>query len=106
MKAFSLLLLLCASPGWTQSAPSVGPKGDTVIAVFEDGGKLTVDEFNGLLQLHPSWQGHPQEEVVHNYAIVRRAAQMAQEKKLQEKSPYKEELDFDILYSMANMLVQ
>jgi hypothetical protein len=106
MKAFSLLLLLCVSPGWTQSAPPDAPKGDTVIAVFEDGGKLTVDELKGLLQLHPSWQGHPQEEVVHNYAIVRRAAQMAQEKKLQEKSPYKEELDFDILYSMANMLVQ
>jgi parvulin-like peptidyl-prolyl isomerase len=106
MKAFSLFFFLCASAGWTQSAPPAAEKGDTVIARFEDGGQLTLDEYNGLLQLHPSWQGHPQEEVVHNYAIVRRAAQLAQEKKLNEKSPYKQELDFDILYSMANIMVQ
>jgi hypothetical protein len=108
MKAFFLVLfLLCASVGWTQSAPPAAEKGDAVIATFpDDGGTLTLDEYNGLLRLHPSWQGRPQDEVLHSYAILRRAARLAQEKKLNEKSPYKEELDFDILYSMANMLVQ
>jgi peptidyl-prolyl cis-trans isomerase C len=109
MKALTLtaFVSLCLSTGWTQPAtPPAGEKGDTVVGTFEDGGKLTLDEYNGLLRLHPTWQGHPREEVIHSYAIIRRAAQMAQEKKLNEKSPYKEELDFDILYSMANMLVQ
>ena len=81
-----------------------------MVAIFEDGGKLTLDEFNGLLRLHPSWQGKPAEDVIHGYALVRKAAQLAQEQKLNDKSPYKDELkaavDFEIMWEMADFLVR
>jgi parvulin-like peptidyl-prolyl isomerase len=111
MKALCLFTLLGASFAQSQPAPPPAEKGDTVIARFvEDGGTLTLDEYNGLLQLRPGWQGRPREEVIHKYAILRKFAQLAQEKKLNEQSPFKEQLkailDFDILYNMADFLVQ
>jgi peptidyl-prolyl cis-trans isomerase C len=106
MKALSFVVFLCVSTAWTQSSPPSGDKGEAIIAVFEDGGKLTLDEFKGLLQIHPSWQKLPREQAIHEYAILRKAASLAQEKRLNEKSPYKEALDFDIMYKMAEAWAQ
>jgi peptidyl-prolyl cis-trans isomerase C len=106
MKALSFFVFLYVSTAWTQSAPPSGEKGDAVIAVLEDGGNLTLDDFKGLLQIHPSWQKLPQEQAIHEYAILRKAASLAQSKKLNEKSPYKEALDFEIMYKMAEAWAQ
>lgn len=108
MKALSLFVFLCVSLGLTQStppqaAPPADEKGDTVIATFlDDGHKVTLDEYQALLQTNPKWQGQDREQVLHKYAMIRRAAAMAKSQNLQQKSPYKESLDFTILVSMAD----
>jgi peptidyl-prolyl cis-trans isomerase C len=107
MKALCVFALLGASFALAQTTPLPADwKDDTVIARSEDGIPLTAGDFKGLLQLHPSWQSKPWQEVAHAYFLLRRAAKEAQDKKLNEKSPYKEALDFDIMYNMANFLVQ
>src|ERR1700685_762172 len=107
MKALCVFALLGASFALARSSPlSADWKDDTVIAKSEDGIPLTAGDLKGLLQLHPSWQSKPWQDVAHPYFLLRRAAKEAQEKKLNEKSPYKEALDFDIMYDMAGFLVQ
>jgi hypothetical protein len=108
MKPLAFLVFLCASTAWTQSAPPpAGEKDDTVIATFvEDGGTLTLGEWKGILQVHPEWEKFPREQAIKYYAIVRKAAQLAQQMHLNEKTPYKQILDFQILYNMADFYVQ
>jgi peptidyl-prolyl cis-trans isomerase C len=103
MKALSFLILICVSTAFAQSAPpqAAAEKGDTVIAIFEDGGNLTLDDYHGLLQVHPKWQEISREQAIHEYALLRKAATLAQSQKLNEKSPYKESLDFTIMFAMA-----
>jgi len=107
MKALCVLALLGASfaLAQTNSLPA-DLKDDTVIAKSEDGIPLTAGDFRGLLLIHPSWQKTPWQDVASGYFIMRRAAKLAQEKKLNEKSPYKEALDFDIMFNMADFLVR
>jgi hypothetical protein len=107
MKVLSSFVFLCVSTAWTQSALPAGEKGDTVIATFaDDGGHLTLDEWKGLLQVHPSWQSLPREDAIQEYAFLRKAASVAQSKKLNDHTPYKEQLDFQILYAMAQIWAQ
>jgi peptidyl-prolyl cis-trans isomerase C len=107
MKALCVFALLGASFALAQSTPLPADwKDDTVIAKSDDGIPLTAGDLKGLLQLHPNWQNTPWKDVAHAYFLLRRAAKEAQEKKLNEKSPYKEQLDFEIMYNMADFLVR
>lgn len=107
MKATTLLVLLCASLGWTQSAtPASDEKPDTVIAIFEDGATMTLAQYQELLQVVPKWQDRDRKEVLHQYGILRKASALAKSQKLDEKSPYKESLNFAIMYSMADFAVK
>jgi peptidyl-prolyl cis-trans isomerase C len=84
--------------------PAASPsseKSDTVIAIFEDGVKMTAGEFQTLLQANPAWQGQDRALVLHKYAVLRKAAALARSRKLDEKSPYKEALEFSTMVTLA-----
>jgi peptidyl-prolyl cis-trans isomerase C len=102
MKTLSLLLLMGVSIAWTQSAET----GDTVIATFDDGVKITLDEFQTLLRVNPDWQRQDREQVLSHYATLRKAAAMVKSQKLDQKSPYKESLEFSLILSLADIEVR
>jgi len=95
MKVFAVFLLLGLSSVWGQSAVPV-------VAVYDDGFKLTLDDYKSLIQTHPSWQSLPKEQVLHEYGLLRKAAKLFDQQGLGEKSPYKEALAFDSMYQLAN----
>jgi parvulin-like peptidyl-prolyl isomerase len=111
MKALSFLILSCLIvPGvdaaWAQSAPSspappAGETSDTVIATFDDGVTMTAGQYQALLAANASWQGQNREQVIHKYGVLRKAAALAKSRKLDEKSPYKEALEFSTMVSLA-----
>jgi peptidyl-prolyl cis-trans isomerase C len=111
MKACPLLLFLCASLGWAQSAPpATADKPDAVIATFEDGSKITMGEFQTLVPaLSDTWrplaERDPQ-KFLHVYGVIKKAAAAAESQKLAEKTPYKQGLDFALLSAMAQFYVQ
>jgi peptidyl-prolyl cis-trans isomerase C len=111
MKALSLFLLLGASLGWTQSAPpAAGDKPDTVIAVFDDGSKMTQGEFQTLAPVLPdTWRTlaeRDREKFLHVYGVIKKASAGARSQKLAEKSPYKQGLDFAIDAALAQFYVR
>jgi parvulin-like peptidyl-prolyl isomerase len=110
MKSLVLSLSLCLSAAWAQTAPPAPPaaeKGDTVIAIFEDGGKITLDEFRALLPALPaSLQQIAQQDrqkFLHYYAMMRTMSKMAKTEKLDERSPYKEVLAYTLLSTMTDI---
>jgi parvulin-like peptidyl-prolyl isomerase len=108
MKALNFFVFLCVSVGWAQSAapqaaPTPAEKGDTVVAIFDDGKTMTAAEYQTLLHTNPNWQGQEQEKVLMKYAQIRKAAGMAKDQNLEQKSPYKESLDFAILVALADI---
>lgn len=106
MKACSLLLFLCAALGWTQSAPPApSNKPDTVIAIFEDGTKLTLGEFQALVPVLPETyrqlaEQNPQ-RFLKVFAMYKKAAAAAESLKLGEKAPYKLGVEFAVTVAMA-----
>jgi parvulin-like peptidyl-prolyl isomerase len=107
MKVLSILLSLGIACAWPQSAPPAGEKGDTVIAIFlDDGGSLTLDEYQSLLKINPQYQGQTREQVIQKYAMLRKLAAMARSQKLDQKSPYKESLEFNAMVNLAQVAVQ
>jgi parvulin-like peptidyl-prolyl isomerase len=106
MKAFSLLVFLSASLGWTQSAPpAAADKSDAVIAIFEDGSKMTQGEFQALIPVLPDTyralaQQNP-ERFLKVYGMFKKAAASADSQKLGEKAPYKQGVEFAVMAAMA-----
>jgi peptidyl-prolyl cis-trans isomerase C len=113
MKSLSLSLLLCAAAAFSQTAPPAAApsppaeKGDTVIAIFEDGGKITLDEFRALLPALPQqFQQMAQQDrqkFLHYYAMMRKLSQMAEQAKLDQRSPYKELLAYNRLTTLTDI---
>ena len=83
------------------AASAASEKSDTVIAIFDDGVKITAGEYQTLLQANPAWQGQDRALVLHKYAVLRKAAALARSRKLDEKSPYKDALEFSTMVTMA-----
>jgi peptidyl-prolyl cis-trans isomerase C len=111
MRALSFLFVLGASLAWTQSAPpATSVKPDTVIAVFEDGSRMTQGELQTLLTVLPdNWRAMAERDAqrfLHVYGVVLKGAAMAKSQNLSERSPYKEGLDFTILSKLADFYVQ
>lgn len=91
---------------WAQSAgapaaPAAAEKSDTVIATFDDGVTMTAGEYQTLLQINPTWQAKSREEVLHNYGALRKMAAAGKSQKLDQKSPYKESLEFNNMIALA-----
>jgi parvulin-like peptidyl-prolyl isomerase len=106
MKAFSLLVLLCACLGWTQSAPPApAEKPDAVMVTFEDGSTMTAGELQALIPVLPDTyrslaEQNPQ-RFLKVYAMYRKAAAAAKGQKLDEKAPYKQGVDFAATVALA-----
>ena len=113
MKSLGLSLFLCAAAALSQTAPPApappppAEKGDTVIAIFEDGGKITLDEFQALVPgLPPQFQQMAQQDrqkFLHYYAMMRKLSQMAEQEKLDQHSPYKEVLAYSRLSTLTDI---
>jgi len=105
MKAFSLFVLLSASLGWAQSAPPAPADPNAVIAIFEDGSKITAGELQALIPVLPQQyqqlaEQNPQ-RFLKVYGMYKKAAAQAESQKLGEKSPYKQGVDFAVTFALA-----
>jgi len=115
MKSLGLSLLLCSFAALSQTAPPAVPaapvppaeKGDTVIAIFEDGGKMTLDQYRALIPALPaSFQQMAQQDrdkFLHYYGMMRKLAQMAETEKLDQQSPFKESLAYTRLSALTDI---
>ncbi len=110
MKAFTLLLCLSAFTlrGQVAAPPAPAPatpSPETVIAIVE-GNKLTFGEIQSYLSaLDPQRQKaalQNRTELVREYALMKHLATMADQAKLDQKSPYKEALASSRLQILTN----
>jgi peptidyl-prolyl cis-trans isomerase C len=123
MKSCSPTLLLICVSAWAQPASplpgpaTAGPKPaeaagnppepapGTVLATFGQDQKLTYGDFKRLLTvLPPQMQQQAlrdRKAFVQQFALMTRLAQMAGEQKLDEKSPTKEQLEFNRTYILS-----
>jgi peptidyl-prolyl cis-trans isomerase C len=120
MKAFLFLpAFLLGVAAWAQSAapqtvtPSPKPPDlppDTVVATFGHGEKLTVGELRGFLTaMPPQMQQNAMRDrkvFVQQFAMMHQLAEMAEQAKLDQKSPTRESLAFNRLYLMMNAELQ
>jgi len=78
-----------------------------VIAIFEDGVKMTLDDYRALLpvlpQAYQQLANRDRNQFIHYYAMMRKAAQMAEQEKLEQKSPYKELLAYSRLSTLTDI---
>ncbi|HWC96842.1 MAG TPA: peptidylprolyl isomerase [Candidatus Sulfopaludibacter sp.] len=103
MKSIGFLVFLCAGAVWAQpvATPEILPKlPDTAeIAVFDDGAKLTAGQLRGYLtMLDPGKQAlavQSPETLIQEIAFMRKLAAMAEQEKLDQQSPVKEQLAFN-----------
>jgi peptidyl-prolyl cis-trans isomerase C len=82
---------------------------NTVIAVFDDGAKLTMGEFKNIYAvLQPSSQqaaARDSKEFLDQWALFRKLANVAEQKKLDQKSPNKEALEYNRLFILSQAAV-
>ena len=112
MKSLGLSLLFCVA-ALSQTTPPAPPppppaeKGDTVIAIFEDGGKITLDEFQALIPALPQqfqqMAHQDRQRFLHYYAMMRKLSQMAEQEKLDQRSPYKDVLVYSRLSTLTDI---
>src|SRR6185295_14682841 len=104
MKALSVFLFasLLAVRAQTPAAPPAAALPDlpdeTVVCTFDDGVKLSMGEFKKVYgALPPQLQQMAitnRQEFLHEYSLMRKLTRLAEERKLDRESPYKEALDF------------
>ena len=79
--------------------------GDTVVVVFDDGVKLTMDQFRDLISVQPPAQQQlmiaNRQAFLHQYAVMRKLGQVAEKEGLDKQSPTKERLEFQRLSVLA-----
>lgn len=105
MKVRSLFVILCASLGWSQSAPPASTDPNKVVAIFEDGSKMTQGELQALIPVLPDTyrtlaEQNPQ-RFLKVYGIFKKAAAAAESQKLGEKAPYKQGVEFAVTAALA-----
>ena len=110
MKALFPLAILCASFGWAQTAqPSSGDKPGTVIAIFEDGSKMTVGEFQALIPLlsetyRPTAEQNP-EKFLHLLGVIRKAAAAAKSQNMPDQAKFQPGIEFAVAEALARFYV-
>ena len=111
MKSILVLSLLSSAAAWGQAMPPkpVEPEPEAVMAVFEDGYKLTYGELKNFMGiLPPAMQQTAQRDrkaFVHQFALMRKLSKVAEEEKLDQESPTKEALQFNRMYVMTNAAI-
>jgi len=114
MKVFCLLAFASLGAMFAQTAPGSAPAApppampnlpdDTEVAVFGDGTKLTMGEFRQIYAaLPPANQQmalRNRAQWLHQWELLRKLTKMAEEAKLDQQSPYKENL----AYARMNVL--
>ena len=106
MKFLSLLVFTGLSAVWAQTppAPPAAPSStdipeEAVVAVFDDGTRLTMRDYRTLYGvLPPQYQQMAQqnrEQFLRYYALMRKMSKEAEKAKLDEQSPYKEAIDIN-----------
>ena len=111
MKALFFIAVLCASFGWAQSAPPAsGDKPDTVIAIFEDGSKMTAGEFQALVPLlsetyRPTAEQNP-EKFLHLLAVIKKAAAAAKSQNIPGQAKYQAAIEFAVSEALARFYVR
>src|ERR1022692_4009738 len=111
MKALFFIAVLCASFGWAQSAPPAsGDKPDTVIAIFEDGSKMTAGEFQALVPLlsetyRPTAEQNP-EKFLHLLAVIKKAGAAAKSQNIPGQAKYQAAIEFAVSEALARFYVR
>jgi parvulin-like peptidyl-prolyl isomerase len=112
MKSFLILLFTVAV--WAQPAPpqTASPGGvpdlpaNTVVATFGDGQKLTAGELKSFLAaMPPNMQqaaARDRRAFVQQVAMMHRLAEVAEQAKLDQRSPTRESLAFNRMYVLMN----
>jgi hypothetical protein len=112
MKVFCLLTFASFSAIWAQSAPGTATAPpplpdlpeDAVVAIFGDGTKFTMGDFKRIYAaLPPANQQmalRNREMWLHQWELMRKLTKMAEDAKLDQESPYKENL----AYARMNVL--
>lgn len=110
-----ILLLSCAVGLYAQVAPAPAPKPpampadmprETVLATLEGGRKLTFGELQTFISLLPPAMQqtalHDRRAFVQQYALMLKLAGMAENSKLDQKSPTKEAIEFARVQVLMN----
>ncbi len=115
MKFLSIFVLFCSAAVWAQtpsaSIPEMLPKltDDAPIAKFEDGTVLTAGQLRGYLTVvDPSRQAvalQSPETLIQEIAFMRKLAGMAEQEKLDQQSPAREQLQFNRLLMLTQIKV-
>ncbi|MBV8903372.1 MAG: peptidylprolyl isomerase [Acidobacteriia bacterium] len=113
MKAVALLVFLSGLMAAQQAAqePPNFPAlpDDTVVAVFDDGTKMTMGEFKAFYNVLPqnSQLGmlHDRKSFLEQWALLRKLAAVSEEKKLNETSPSKEALEYNRLLVLSQAAI-
>jgi hypothetical protein len=113
MKVPGLLVFFCAVMAAQVAAPNAPPvlsvPDETVIAVFDDGTKMTAGEFKALYTVLPanSQQAATRDRkgFLEQWALFRKLAAVAEKKKLDETSPSKEALEYNRLLILSQAAV-
>lgn len=105
MKFLVAFAFLCISSAWAQTAAPAPPPpalpqlpDDTVIAVFEDGGKLTMGDFRKIYAILPPQNQQmalrDRKAFLQQWAFMRKLSKLAEEQKIDEQSPTKDALEY------------
>jgi len=110
MKALFSLAVLSASFGWAQSAPpAAGDKPDTVIAIFEDGSKMTLGEFQTLVPLlsdaYRSTAEQNPEKFLHLLGVIKKAAAAAKSQNIPDQAKFQPGIEFAVTEALARFYV-
>jgi peptidyl-prolyl cis-trans isomerase C len=116
MKAIFLTLLAClsclAQTAATQAAAPAMPDlpEDAVIGTFADGGKMTMGEFRKVFAVLPPEQQQlilrDRKTFLESWAFMRRLSQLAEQDKLNEESPTREQLAYYHMFLLSNAKIQ
>lgn len=113
MKLLALWVFVCGVVAAQTKAPPAAAlpnlPDDAVIAVFDDGSQLTMGEFRAFYSVLPpnSQQGmiRDRKNFLEQWALLRKLAEVAEQKKLENTSPSKEALEYNRLLILSQAAV-
>jgi peptidyl-prolyl cis-trans isomerase C len=116
MKLAISVCVLCTSLGLAQTpapptpAPVPALTPDTVIAEYDNGQKLTWGELEKFLSVLPPQQRagvmRDPKQLVEKYLLMKKLTELAEKDKLDQKSPYKEAIEFNRMNTLTQAEVQ
>ncbi len=106
MKLLSLVAFLCLGAAWAQTSQPTAPPpklpdlpDDQVVAILDDGAKLTFGEFKRIYAALPAENQRvalqDRKAFLEQWAFLRKLAKMAVDDGLDQESPVKEQLEYN-----------